>query len=40
MIISFTRKIAAARPIKPILAVFSRKCGVSAMIDAGIAMAN
>jgi hypothetical protein len=28
--------MAAALPIKPILAVFSLRCGVSEMIDAGI----
>jgi hypothetical protein len=38
--ISFTLKIAAARPIKPILEVFSLKCGVSDIIDAGIATVN
>jgi hypothetical protein len=38
--ISLTRKIAAARPIWPILAVFSRRCGVSAMTEAGMAIAN
>jgi len=34
----FTRKIAAARATNPILEVFSLRCGVSAMMDAGIAM--
>src|SRR4030067_1717760 len=40
MTISSTRKIAAARPIKPTLVVFSGKCGVSEMTDAGIAMTS
>ena len=35
-----TRNIAAARPIKPIFAVFSRRCGVSEIADAGIAIAR
>jgi hypothetical protein len=38
--ISLTLKIAAALPIKPTFEVFSRKCGVSEMTDAGIATAN
>jgi hypothetical protein len=38
--ISSTRYIAAALPIKPILEVFSRRCGVSDMTDAGIAIIN
>jgi hypothetical protein len=38
--ISSTLKIAAALPIKPIFEVFSRKCGVSEITDAGIAIAN
>jgi hypothetical protein len=37
---SSTLKIAAALPTKPIFEVFSRKCGVSAMKDAGIATVN
>ena len=38
--ISFTLKIAADLAIKPILEVFSRKCGVSDIIDAGIAIVS
>jgi hypothetical protein len=38
--ISSTLKIAAALPIKPIFEVFSRKCGVSEITDAGIAIAS
>lgn len=38
MIISFMRKMAAALAIKPIFEVFSRRCGVSEITDAGIAM--
>ena len=36
--ISLTLKIAAALPINPIFAVFSLRCGVSAITDAGIAI--
>jgi hypothetical protein len=36
--ISFTLKIAAALPIKPIFVVFSRKCGVSEATEAGMAI--
>ena len=36
--ISETLKMAAARPIKPIFDVFSRRCGVSETTDAGIAI--
>jgi hypothetical protein len=36
--ISSTLKIAAALPMKPIFDVFSRKCGVSEITDAGIAI--
>jgi hypothetical protein len=38
--ISSTLKIAAARPIKPTFAVFSRRCGVSETVDAGMAIAS
>jgi hypothetical protein len=38
--ISSTLKIAAALPIKPIFEVFSRKCGVSEITDAGIAIVS
>lgn len=38
--ISSTLKMAAARPIRPIFAVFSLRCGVSEIVDAGIAIAN
>jgi hypothetical protein len=38
IMISSTLKIAAALPIKPILDVFSRKCGTSETTEAGIAM--
>jgi hypothetical protein len=38
MMISSTLKMAAARPIKPIFEVFSRRCGVSETTEAGIAM--
>jgi hypothetical protein len=38
--ISSTLKIAAARPIKPIFEVFSRKWGVSEITDAGMAIAS
>lgn len=36
--ISLTLKIAAVLPINPTREVFSRKCGISETIDAGIAM--
>ena len=36
--ISFIRKIAAVRAINPIFEVFSLRCGVSDMMDAGIAI--
>ena len=32
--------MAAARPIKPIFEVFSRRCGVSEIVDAGIAIVS
>jgi len=38
--ISSTLKIAAALQIKPIFEVFSRKCGVSEITDAGMAIAS
>jgi hypothetical protein len=38
--ISSILKIAAALPINPIFEVFSRKCGVSEITDAGIAIAS
>ena len=36
--ISFILKMAAALPVSPIFAVFSLRCGVSEMIDAGMAI--
>lgn len=36
--ISSTLKMAAALPMSPTLAVFSRRCGVSEMRDAGTAI--
>ena len=38
--ISFTLKIAAALPTNPTFEVFSRRCGVSEITDAGIAITN
>lgn len=38
--ISSTLKIAADLPIDPIFAVFSRKCGVSEIVDAGMAIVS
>jgi hypothetical protein len=36
--ISSIRKMAAALPMKPILEVFSRRCGVSETTEAGMAI--
>src|SRR5512136_1671078 len=38
--ISFTLKMAAALPINPIFEVFSRRCGMSDITEAGTAITN
>ena len=38
--ISSILKMAAVLPIKPIFEVFSRRCGVSEMTDAGMAIVS